>query len=619
MTTSGTVIASIPSGVATGLTGNPNAPSTSTDATVNWNRATHLAFLEQPTDTVYGANINPAVTVQVLDANDAVVTESSAPIRLTLEPAGANLRGTNPVVAVNGVATFPDLTVDQVVGDFTLVAQAPGMTTAESAPFAMLLAPLTISAKDQTKPYGTTFTFSNTDITVSDGLVPGDTVDSLSLLSAGAPSIADVAGSPYPIVPFDAQGTGIANYDITYVDGSLTVTQATATIEVTGYVVPYDGAAHTATGTATGALAEDLSADLDVSGSTHTLAGSYPFDPWTFHDPAGNYADASGTVADSITPAGLTIMADDQTKVSGVDFVFSGTEFSATGLVSGDTVDSVTLTSAGVPAAAAPGAYPIDVSAAVGTGLANYTIGYVRGTMTVGNTAPTVHDAAVTSTATTPVSGIVAVDDPDAGQTVRLTISVAPAHGTAIVAQDGSFTYTPTGTYTGRDTFMIRGCDDATVPACDSGTVAITIDPVAVDDAAVTSHGETVEVDVQANDIGDAGTPQIVAGPAHGTATVGSIIYTPNPGFSGTDQVVYRICSPTDQTVCDDATLTVTVAAAPPTAPPTDAKSGLATLLDPERGSGTLLVGLATLAFVLTIGLLVALGRRRASLWKDFE
>ena len=91
MTTSGTVIASIPAGVTTGLTGNPNAASTSTDDTVTWNRATHLAFAVQPTDTVYGANISPAVTVEVLDANDAVVTESSAPIRLTLTPAGANL------------------------------------------------------------------------------------------------------------------------------------------------------------------------------------------------------------------------------------------------------------------------------------------------------------------------------------------------------------------------------------------------------------------------------------------------------------------------------------------------------------------------------------------------
>jgi VCBS repeat-containing protein len=476
----------------------------------------------------------------------------------------------------------------------------------------------------------------------------------------------------------------------------MTVTQATADIAVTGYSVPYDGLSHTASGTATGVLAEDLSAGLDLSGTSHTAAGDYPLDAWTFHDAAGNYADASGTVADAISTAtltitaddrtktygttvtfagteftvtglqgtdavdsvtltspgagstanvtgspysitasaavgtgltnytisyvpgaltvataGLTITADDQAKPSGVDFIFDGTEFSTTGLVNADTVDSATLTSAGAPAAAAPGAYPIDVSAATGTGLANYTIAYLPGTMEVGNTAPDIGDATVTTHATASVSGIVPVIDPDTGQTVTLTISSAPAHGTATLAQDGSFTYSPTGTYTGRDTFTIHGCDDAPVPACDSGTVSIAIHPVAVDDAAVTSHGETVEVDVQANDIGDAGTPQIVTGPAHGTATVGSIIYTPDTGFSGTDHVVYRICSPNDATVCDDATLTVTVEAAPPTAPPTDAQPGLATPLGSVGATGAVLVGLATLVLVLTVAVLMARGRRR--------
>ena len=44
--------------------------------------------------------------------------------------------------------------------------------------------------------------------------------------------------------------------------------------------------------------------------------------------------------------------------------------------------------------------------------------------MTVGNTPPTVGDAAVSTDATAAVSGTVAVNDPDAGQTVTLTISV---------------------------------------------------------------------------------------------------------------------------------------------------------------------------------------------------
>ena len=51
---------------------------------------------------------------------------------------------------------------------------------------------------------------------------------------------------------------------------------------------------------------------------------------------------------------------------------------------------SVTLTSAGAAAAAAVGTYPIVPSAAVGTGLGNYTITYTNGTLTVDPAALTI-------------------------------------------------------------------------------------------------------------------------------------------------------------------------------------------------------------------------------------
>ena len=97
----------------------------------------------------------------------------------------------------------------------------------------------------------------------------------------------------------------------------------------------------------------------------------------------------------------------------------------------------------------------------------------------------------------------------------------------------------------------------------------MTVSPLAVDDAATTTDGAPVEVDVQANDIGDAGAPTIVTPPTNGTAVIGSIIYTPNPGFVGTDRVTYQICSPNDLSLCDAAVLTITVTAAAPTPVPT--------------------------------------------------
>ena len=63
----------------------------------------------------------------------------------------------------------------------------------------------------------------------------------------------------------------------------------------------YDGAPHTAIGTATGVNGQSLSG-LDPSGTTHTGAGTY-HDTWTFTDTTGNYNNASGTVVDTINPA----------------------------------------------------------------------------------------------------------------------------------------------------------------------------------------------------------------------------------------------------------------------------------------------------------------------------
>jgi hypothetical protein len=45
------------------------------------------------------------------------------------------LSGTKTVVAVNGVATFSDLSIDQLGNRYTLTVSGPGLTSAESEPF----------------------------------------------------------------------------------------------------------------------------------------------------------------------------------------------------------------------------------------------------------------------------------------------------------------------------------------------------------------------------------------------------------------------------------------------------------------------------------------------------
>src|SRR5207248_1227100 len=92
---------------------------------------------------------------------------------------------------------------------------------------------------------------------------------------------------------------------------SFQINKADSTMHVSVDSVTYDGNAHTATGTATGVESPnpaDLSSLLDLNGTTHTNAGSYPADAWSF---AGNnnYNAASSTVSDQIdqSPSAVTV------------------------------------------------------------------------------------------------------------------------------------------------------------------------------------------------------------------------------------------------------------------------------------------------------------------------
>jgi hypothetical protein len=85
---------------------------------------------------------------------------------------------------------------------------------------------LTIAALNRSKTYGDLVTFTGTEFTTGAGqLVNGDTVTSVTLTSDGAASAATVAtpGPNYAIVPSAAVGTKLGNYEITYVNGMLTV------------------------------------------------------------------------------------------------------------------------------------------------------------------------------------------------------------------------------------------------------------------------------------------------------------------------------------------------------------------------------------------------------------
>jgi hypothetical protein len=97
----------------------------------------HLAFGVPPANALAGQVLTPAVTVLVLDAAGNVVAGDTSQVTLTLgiNPGGATLGGTHTVAAVNGVATFSNLSLDKAGVGYTLTATDGGLPALGSAAF----------------------------------------------------------------------------------------------------------------------------------------------------------------------------------------------------------------------------------------------------------------------------------------------------------------------------------------------------------------------------------------------------------------------------------------------------------------------------------------------------
>ena len=101
-----------------------------------------LAFATQPPQTVEGAvAIAPAVRIALQDAFGTTVPGATQAVSLALgaNPSGGTLAGTTTVQAVDGIATFDNVSVDRPGSGYTLSATSAALTGAASAPFAIRL------------------------------------------------------------------------------------------------------------------------------------------------------------------------------------------------------------------------------------------------------------------------------------------------------------------------------------------------------------------------------------------------------------------------------------------------------------------------------------------------
>ena len=171
-------------------------------------------------------------------------------------------------------------------------------------------------------------------------------------------------------------------------------------------------------------------------------------------------------------------------------------------------------------------------------------------------------------------SGVLANDvDPD-GDALTATVVDQGANGSATLASDGSFTYTPNTDFSGIDLFTYTASDS--VATSNVATVTITVNPagtganqapVATDDVYAVQPGgvlmTTPASGVLANDTdadGDSLSTTLVGQASSGVAVLsgdGSFTYTPNAGFAGADMFTYQV---SDGTVASNvATVSIAV------------------------------------------------------------
>jgi len=110
------------------------------DFTTAATAATELRFSVQPSATGVGLSMTPGVRVVATDGAGNAVTSFAGVVSVAIGagPAGTVLSGTTSVQAVNGVATFGDLSFDQSGSGFALTARSDGLSDGSSAEFTIL-------------------------------------------------------------------------------------------------------------------------------------------------------------------------------------------------------------------------------------------------------------------------------------------------------------------------------------------------------------------------------------------------------------------------------------------------------------------------------------------------
>jgi hypothetical protein len=293
---------------------------------------------------------------------------------------------------------------------------------------------------------------------------------------------------------------------------------------------------------------------------------------YTVSDGLGN--SATGTVTVTVGPTAPIALTAAASTTPNTAVTLTVTDF-----VSAAPGDTLTVTGVG---SAADGTAVLNSNGTVtytpaagftGDDTFTYTVqdgfGFVgTGTVSVSvtSTAPVLAESttAWTSAGTAINLAVLNLADDVSGNALSVSSYTQGTHGSVVLNANGTVTYTPNSGFSGTDSFTYTASDEQGNSA--TGTVTVTVGPVAPiveGTSATTAVGTAVNIAVlslASDPNGDAISVSSVTQGTHGGVVInanGTVTYTPNAGFSGTDTFTYTVTDPYGNRTAGNATVTV--------------------------------------------------------------
>ncbi|MGN7837035.1 Ig-like domain-containing protein [Stenotrophomonas sp. 22385] len=562
--------------VADDFTSTPIAPATGGSTTSVLLNDTFSGAPIIPGTTAVTASLSTPVTGYSMDANGVItVAPGTPPAAVTLNyqvcetAVPTNCAGATAVVAVSPVAV--DDVLPAAAGSATVLAVTANDTLPANPTITVAVAPTNGTAVvngDGTITYTPVAGFTGADSFTYQVCLPApgaavcDTASVAVTVSVTGLTAVNDDFTATPIAPAAGGSTASVLLNDTFNGGAIVpgTTPVTATLltTATGYTMAADGVVTVAPGTTPAAITLNYQVCENAAptncASAAVLVAVRP----------EAVADALPATAGTTTV--LNVLVNDAAPLNPVVTIPTAPT-SGTAVVNGDGTISYTPTAGftGPDSFTYQLCLPAPGASVCDTATVSITVSATTLTAAADDfTATPIAPAAGGSTASVLLNDTFNGAPIVPGTTAVNASLVTPVTGYSM-APNGVVTVAP-GTTPAATTLSYQVCEIAVPTNCAQSTAVVAVSPVVVDDTLNAAAGTTTVLNVTVNDtLPTNPTITVSVAPANGTATVngdGTISYTPNAGFTGSDSFTYQACLPAPAAgVCDTATVTLTVAA----------------------------------------------------------